>query len=313
MNSSPSRASGPWGTSSGDKNWVTDFVLLAAIWGSSFLFMHMGALAFGPLPTAAVRVAVAAIFLLPLVYFRGLLPQLRQHWKQTFFVGLLNSAIPFVCFAYALLSITTGLSAILNATVPMFGALIAWFWLKDKLNASRVLGLVIGFTGVAMLAWRATGPVTSIKPDAASGSPGGAVLACLLACVCYGISASYTKRYLSNMPPLVTAAGSQIGATLGLALPALWLWPAKVPGSTAWMALITAGVMCSGVAYILFFRLIQNTGPARALSVTFLVPAFAVLYGVIFLGEAVTPWMLLCAAVIVCGTSLSSGMLKFRR
>ena len=293
--------------------WGADFVLLAAIWGASFLFMHLGAVEFGVLPTAAVRVAIAALFLLPLVWLRGLLPDLKKHWRRTFLIGMLNSGIPFALISFALLHISTGLSSILNATVPMFGALIAWAWLKDKLTASRVLGLVIGFTGVAMLAWRAAGPGLAFKPDASGLAPGWAVLACLLACLCYGISASYTKRYLSGLPPLVTAAGSQIGATLGLALPALWLWPARMPGPTAWLAMLAVGVLCTGLAYVLFFRLIEHAGPQRALSVTFLVPVFAVLYGVLFLGEVVTPWMLLCAAVIVCGTSLSTGLLKLGR
>ena len=272
--------------------------------------MRISAVEFGALPTAAVRVTIAALFLFPLVCMRGLLPELRTHWRKVFFVGLLNSGIPFACFAFALLSITTGLSSILNATVPMFGALVAWLWLKDKPNGSRVLGLLIGFAGVAMLAWRATGPGAGFKATAESATPGLAVLACLAACICYGISASYTKRYLTGMPPLVTAAGSQMGASLGLALPAIWFWPAQMPGAHAWLALLAVGVLCTGVAYIIFFRLIENAGPPRALTVTFLVPVFAVLYGVLLLGEHVTLWMLLCAAVIVCGTALSTGMLR---
>jgi drug/metabolite transporter (DMT)-like permease len=219
------------------KSWAADFIMLAAIWGSSFLFMRISTVEFGPLPTAAVRVGIAALFLLPIVWLRGLLPDLKKNWKKIFFIGILNSGIPFACFSFALLSITTGLSAILNATVPMFGALIAWLWLKDKPNASRILGLIVGFAGVAMLAW----DKATFKPDASGIAPGWAVLACLFACVCYGISASYTKRYLTGMPPLVTAAGSQIGATLGLALPAAWLWPAQMPGAHAWLALLAVG------------------------------------------------------------------------
>ena len=290
--------------------WAVDFVLLAAIWGSSFLFMHIGTLEFGALPTAAVRVAVAALFLLPLVWLRGLLPVLGKNWKRIFFIGLLNSGIPFACYSFALLSISTGLSSILNATVPMFGALIAWVWLKDKPTGSRMLGLVVGFAGVALLAW----DKASFTPGISGGvAPGWAVLACLLACICYGISASYTQRYLVGLPPLVTAAGSQIGATLGLALPALWLWPARMPGAGAWLSLLAVGVLCTGIAYILFFRLIEHAGPPRALAVTFVVPVFAVLYGVLFLGETITPWMLGCAGVIVGGTALATGLLKLGR
>lgn len=294
--------------SRGQRGWLTDFVLLAAIWGASFLFMRVATVEFGALPTAALRVGVAALFLLPILLWKGLWPQLRQHGRRVLLVGVFNSGIPFACYAFALLSITTGLSAILNATVPLFGALVAWVWLKDRPGAARALGLVIGFAGVAMLAW----DKASFKPDASGIAPAWAVLACLLATLCYGVSASYAKRYLGGLPPLVTATGSQIGATLGLALPALWLWPARMPGAPAWLALLAVGVVCTGLAYVLYFRLIEQAGPARALAVTFVVPVFAVAYGVVLLGEAVTAWMVVCGAVIVLGTALSTGLLKWR-
>ncbi|MDF2464263.1 MAG: family transporter [Ramlibacter sp.] len=290
------------------RGWIVEFMLLAAIWGSSFLFMRLGAVEFGPLPTAAVRVGVAAAFLLPLVWVRGLGPQLRRHWKPVFLIGVFNSGIPFACFAFAVLSITTGLSAILNATVPLFGAVIAWIWLKDRPTHSRVLGLVIGFAGVALLAW----DKASFKPDASGVAPAWAVLACLLATVCYGWSANAAKRYLGGMPALVTATGSQIGALLVLVLPGLWYWPERTPSLQAWLSLLVVGVVCTGVAYVLYFHLIEHAGPARALAVTFVVPVFAMFYGVLFLDEAVTGWMLLCGGVIVCGTALSTGLLKLR-
>jgi drug/metabolite transporter (DMT)-like permease len=291
------------------KPWLGEFLLLAALWGSSFLFMHVGAREFGALPTAGLRVAIASLFLLPILLLRGLGPQLAQHWRKTFFIGIVNSAIPFACFSYALLSISTGLSAILNATVPLFGALVAWVWLKDRPNALRVLGLTIGFAGVAMLAW----DKASFKPDASGLSSGWAVLACLLACLCYGIAASFTKRYLGGLPSLVTATGSQLGAALGLALPTVWFWPQHMPGTPSWLAMLALGVLCTGVAYILYFRLIENIGPARALTVTFVLPVFAVIYGAIFLRETVSLWMLLCGVIIVCGTALSANLLKFGR
>lgn len=271
--------------------------------------MRIAVVELGPFATAGVRVTIASIFLLPILLYKGLGQLLLRHWKPVFFVGLLNSAIPFVCFSFALLSITTGLSSMLNATVPLFGALVAWLWLHDKPTRSRSLGLLIGFVGVAMLAWDQAG----VKPGASGIAPVWAVLAGLLACTCYAISASYTRRFLADVPPLVIAAGSQIGAMLGLALPALWFRPTQMPSLNAWLALLAVGVISSGIAYILFFRLIANAGPARALSVTYAVPVFAVLYGLIFLGEKITPWMLICAAVIVAGTALSSGLLKLKR
>jgi drug/metabolite transporter (DMT)-like permease len=170
----------------------------------------------------------------------------------------------------------------------------------------KVLGLLIGFVGVAMLAWGKA----SFKPDASGLVTGWAVLACLGACLCYGISASFTKRHLGGVPSLVIATGSQMGATIGLALPTLWLWPSQAPSSTAWLALLAVGVLCTGVAYVLFFRLIDKVGAAGSLTVTFLIPVFAVLYGLVFLGESVTAWMLICGSVILFGTALSMGLLK---
>ena len=289
--------------------WMADFLLLSALWGASFLFMRQAALELGPLPTAAARVAIAALCLLPLLWQRGLLPELVRHHRPVLFVGLLNSGIPFALYSYAVLSIPTGLSAILNATVPLFGAVVAWAWLHERPGAARSLGLALGFVGVALLAWNKA----SFAPRADGGATGWAVLACLAACVCYALAASFTKRYLGQVKPLVLAAGSQLGATLGLALPALWLWPAKLPSAAALGSLAAVGVLCTALAYILFFRLIATVGPTRTLTVTFVVPVFGVLYGSLLLGEAVTPAMLGCGAIILCGTALATGLVRLPR
>ena len=288
------------------KAWLLDLVLLGALWGASFLFMRIGAAEFGALPAAAVRVAVATLFLLPLLFLRGHGAALGQHWKASMAIGVLNSGIPFALFCFALLTINSGLAAVINATVPMFGALVAWAWFRDRPDGSRIVGLIIGFAGVAMLASRSAG----LHADAGGNAALWAVLACLGACASYGVAASATRRYLGGVPALATATGSQIGATLFLALPALWFWPTQMPSLRAWLALLALGVACTGLAYILFFRLIANAGPARALTVAFLVPVFAVFYGAVFLGENITQWMLICAAVIVCGVALSTGLVK---
>ncbi len=284
---------------------LAEFVALAAIWGSSFLFMRLGGAEFGVVATAGMRVAIGALVLVPVLRLSGHWSVLRRHAAPILFIGLLNSALPFVLFAYAVSSISTGLSAILNATVPLFGAVIAWLWLKDRPGTSRILGLVIGFTGVVLLA----AENASFKP----GGTGWAVLACLLATVCYGFAASFTKRYLTGVHPLATATGSQIGATLGLALPTLWFWPAHNPGATSWLAIAALGIVCTGLAYILFFRLIDQLGPARAITVTFLVPVFAILYGTLLLGESLTWWMVSCGVVVVFGTALATGVLGSSR
>ena len=284
---------------------MVEFVALAAIWGSSFLFMRLGGAEFGAVATAGVRVLIGAVVLMPVLWFSGQWSSLTRRAAPILLVGVLNSGLPFALFAYAVLSISTGLSAILNATVPLFGALVAWLWLKDRPGNSRVLGLVIGFVGVVLLA----ADKASFKP----GGTGWAVLACLLASACYAVAASYTRKYLTGVHPLATATGSQIGATLGLALPTIWFWPAHNPGRGPWLALIALGVVCTAAAYILYFRLIEKLGPVRAVTVTFLVPVFAVIYGTLFLGEELTLWMLLCGAVVVCGTALATGLLKLPR
>lgn len=287
------------------KSLMVEFVALGAIWGSSFLFMRLGGAEFGAVATAGVRVSIGALVLLPILWFSGHWDALRKQAAPILFVGLINSALPFALFAYAVLSISTGLSAILNATVPLFTAVVSWLWLKERPRNSRVLGLAIGFVGVLLLA----SDTANFKP----GGTGWAVLACLLACASYAVSATYTRKYLTGIPPLATAAGSQLGATLGLALPTIWFWPAHNPGLVPWLALVAVGVICTAGAYILFFHLIEKIGPVRTVTVTFLVPVFAIMYGAVFLGEALTPWMLLCGVVVVCGTALATGLLKLAR
>lgn len=286
--------------------WLLDFLLLAAIWGSSFLFMRWGAAEFGPVTTAGLRVSVAALVLLPLLLARGMGGMLRRHWGVLLAAGLINSAIPFALFSYAVLSITTGLASILNATVPLFGAVVAWAWLGDRLGWLRWCGLATGFAGVVLLASGSTSLHT--------GSSGlWAVLACLGASCCYGLAASFAKRHLAGIPPVVTATGSQIGAALGLAVPAIWCWPARMPGPRAWAAVLAIAVLCTALAYLLYFRLIERAGPSRALAVTFLAPVFALGYGAALLGEPVTAWMLGSGAVIMAGTLLSTGLVRLRR
>lgn len=288
--------------------WLPDFVLLALLWGSSFLFMREGAHAFGPIATAWIRVTVAALVLLPILVFRGQTAALVASWRRTFSSGLLNSGIPFICYAYALMSISTGLSSILNSTTPLFGALIAWYWLGDKLNPSRALGLLLGLVGVVCLASGVPGGVSFHD-----GGSGFAVLACLLATLCYGIAGSYTKKYLSHVPSMVTTTGSLCGASLSLCIPVLFAWPAETPPLRAWIALGVAGVVCTALAYVLFFRLMIRIGPARAMTVTYLIPVFANLVGVFVLDEVVTPWMLICGLIIVMGTALASGFVTVWR
>lgn len=285
---------------------IGELVLLAALWGASFLFMRLGAHEFGPIPLAAVRVGLASAMLIPLLASRGQLSDLRTHWKGLLLVGALNSAIPFALFSFAALSITAGLSSIVNATTPLWTAIVAFVWLRQGLTPWRVLGLVIGFAGVAFLAW----DKASFKPGADHSGQAGlwAVLACATATFCYGVAANATKRYLAGVSALTVATGSQFTAALLLALPAAWLWPAAMPGGVAWGSALALAALCTALAYILYFRLMGRVGPTNAVSVTFLIPLFAILWGAIFLHEAVTAQMVAGGAIVLVGIALALGL-----
>jgi drug/metabolite transporter (DMT)-like permease len=287
---------------------TSELLLLAAIWGASFLFLRMGAGEFGPFALAGLRVLGASLFLLPLLLRRGEWPALRQNWRAIALVGIANSAVPFLCFSYAALAITGGLSSIFNATTPLMGVVIAWAWLRDRPDANRIAGLVIGFSGVLWLAW----DKASFKADASGASSGLAVLACLTATLMYGLAASMTKRWLTGVPPMALAAGSQLSASVVLLPLMVWHWPSAMPSARSWGAVIALALLCTGVAYVLYFRLMAHIGATNALSVTFLIPAFAIAWGGLFLGETVNVAMIGACLVILVGTSLVTGLWRPR-
>lgn len=283
-----------------------DLLLLAGLWGASFLFMRMGAAEFGPVALAFLRVAGASLLLVPLLLARGGAGSWKTHGRAICAVGIVNSALPFLLFALAALALTTALMSVFNATAAIWGALVAWLWLKDSLTASRWLGLAIGVLGVAGLSWGKA----DFHPGAQGVSAAMGIAACLCATVLYGLGANLSRRYLTGVPPLAVAAGSQLAATAALAVPAYWAWPAVMPGLAAWVALGLLAFGCTGVAYLLFFRLIAHAGAAQAMSVTFLIPGFALLWGWLILDERPTLTMLAGCAVILLGTALATGLLK---
>lgn len=281
---------------------LAELLVLAALWGASFLFMRVAAPELGPVPLMALRVGIAAALLAPLLALRGRVGALRGRVLHVAVVGALNSALPFSLFAYATLSVTAGLASILNATSPLWGGLVAHFWLRDRLDRSRAAGLVVGFAGVAFLVWGRA----SFRP----GGAGLAVAAALAATLSYGIAASWTKRFLRGVDPLAVAAGSQVAATLLLLPGAIAFWPEASPTATAWGSVVALGVACTAVAYVLYFRLIANVGPARAIAVTFLIPIFAVAWGALFLGEAISARTAAGTAIVLAGTALATGLLR---
>jgi len=288
---------------------LAELLALGAIWGASFLFMRIAAPEFGPWALVWLRVAGAALFLLPLLAGRGQLGALRAHWKPIAVVGVLNSAIPFLFFIVAALVLSTGLMAIFNATAPMWAMLVAWIWLGDKPLGSKLVGLVVGLAGVVALSWGKA----DFRPGDHGVSAAAGIALCIAASMLYGVAAHYMKRSLGGVPPLAVAAGSQTAAAVVLLVPAIVAWPQALPSTLAWGSALALAIVCTGLAYILYFRLIAHNGPSSAISVTFLIPAFAMLWGALALGETPTPGMIGGAVVILLGTALVTGALGARR
>ncbi|MBH9662254.1 DMT family transporter [Burkholderia multivorans] len=277
-------------------------VALAAIWGASFLFMRMGAPEFGVIPLIALRVAIAAVLLSPVLRDASARREFRTHAVPLFVVGVANSALPFCLLTYAALFVTAGTDSILNATTPLWTALVAYVWLRTPLTKPQTLGLAVGFAGVVVLAGSAVGA-------GAAGTPG-AIAAAMLATLSYGFAAHYSKRKLANVRPFVSAFGSQLFAAVVLAPLAAPLWPRGDVHASAWIAVVLLGAVCTAIAYLLYFRLIRNAGAQYAASVTFLIPVFGVVWGAVFLHETITAQTLAGCAIILLGTALATGKLN---
>ena len=282
----------------------SEFILLAAIWGASFLFIRVAVPEFGPIPLMLVRCAVGAAVLLPIAWIRHrgarLAAETGRHGGRMLLGGILSSVIPFVMFGFAGLWLTAGFSSILNATTPIFGAIVGYFWLRDRLTGWRIAGLAIGIAGVVLISWD--------KASFREGDGGGwAILACLVATFTYGVAGNFAKKHLAGINPLIVAAGSQVAATLVLLPPGIALWPGQMPSGAAWFSALAIGAVCTGLAYVIFFRLIANVSTTAALSVTFLIPLFGLIWGWLFLSERVDRSMLVGGAVILVGTALANG------
>lgn len=278
-----------------------ELLLLAALWGASFLFMRIGVPEFGPFAFMTVRITTAALVLLPLVLLsKAQLSVIKTNKKHLFIVGLTNTAIPFVLFGYAALNLSAGMSSVLNATTPMLAAIVAFLWLRQKLQTSAVIGLAVGFFGVLVL-------TLDNAPSGQSNDPL-AILAIIGATTCYGIAASYTKLHLNGVKAVTITAGSLTAASLALIPFGILFWPQAQPSLVAWSAVTVLGIICTAFALILYFRLLEQTGPAKAVSVTYLIPVFGIVWGIIFLGERFSITMLFGAILILTGVSMTTGL-----
>lgn len=276
---------------------VALLLILAALWGGSFVFMRVAVPALGPVVLAFARVALASLALLALALYQHRTPDFRARWRQFAVVGTVNSALPFVLFSYAAQHVTASVGAILNATAPFFGAIAAAIWLREALTWRAIVGMILGLAGVVVLVgWH---------PETMTASTALAIAACLAAALCYGLGGTYAKRKLSSVPSFATACASQLAAAVALA-PALPF--TSVPGPMSALVIgnvVALAIASTAIAYLIYFKLIADVGPARALTVTFLIPLFGVLWGFLFLDEALTINMLSGGALIVAGTALA--------
>jgi drug/metabolite transporter (DMT)-like permease len=279
---------------------LLDLCVLALLWGSAYLFIRAAVPEFGPVPLIALRLGISALVLLPLLLARGGLKALRGGSRALLLQGTLFSALPFVLLAWASLSMTAGLTAILNATAPLFAALVAHFWLAERIGRWRALGLAIGFGGVLVLFWGGV----SFR----AGGTGWALLAMLASSMLWGIGGHFTRVKLGGMSPVAISVGTLAVSAVVLAPFAAVTWPATPPSTRAWLEVLFLGVASSGFGFLLYYRLVRNVGAVRATSVTFLNPPVALVAGALYLGEPITLQMIGGAAVILAGTGLALGL-----
>ncbi|WP_428603747.1 DMT family transporter [Sedimenticola sp.] len=271
---------------------------LAAIWGGSFLFMRIGAPVLGAAWLVEWRVGLAALFLALVGWHLRKRLQAAAHWRHYLVLGLFNSALPFLLFSYAAQTLSASLLSILNATAPIWGAVIVALWTRSPLAAKTLTGLLLGIVGVALLvgfdsvAWRPGAPL--------------AICAALGAAFCYGIASTYA-RTARTVDAFSNAHGSMWAATL-LLLPVVPFFPMSgTPDGSVIASVVALGILCSGIAYLLYFRLIQDLGAPSALTVTFLIPMFGVFWGHLFLDEVVGWYTLAGSLVVIVGTALVTG------
>jgi drug/metabolite transporter (DMT)-like permease len=286
-----------------------ELLLLSAIWGSSFLLMKWAAPEIGIFALVEIRAIGATLLLVPLVYIKRQQKDLFDYWPQLLIVGLLNTAIPFSLFNYGILHIEAGLAAILNATAPMFGVVVAYLFLKEKIGLWGLVGILLGFFGVVLISYEQT--LTSEVPNQSALMP---VIGILIATLCYGLCACYLKAKLSHVRAFAIAGGSQFFTALILLPLALFNLPEVMPSPRAIGSALILAFVCTGLAYVLYFDLIAKIGVSRALTVGYLVPLFGIFWGYLVIGESLSNLVLIGGSLILLGVMLATNILvRFKR
>jgi len=280
-----------------------ELFLLASIWGGTFLFLRIASPEFGPFPVVLLRTLSAALFLIPFLCFSKQQALLVENWRPLFIVSLTTTILPFCLLAYTSLYTTSGYIAILNSTVPIFTVIIAFLWLKQRLNFTGIIGVLIGFVGIIFLAY------DDVSLDKSTGFL--PIYAALLAAALYGLGSLYSKQALTGVSPLAVATGSQLFAVFLLAPAAAYFWPEQTPSKTAWFSVISMGIFCTAIALVQFYRLVARIGPTRTVMVAYLIPVFSMFWGNLILGEAITTNMILGCSLTLIGVGFTSNL--FRR
>ncbi|MCI2243491.1 DMT family transporter [Xanthomonas sp. PPL568] len=274
------------------RDWRTPLELgfLGVVWGCSFLFMRVAAPQFGAYALVELRLALGAAVLLPFLWLARARFPLRR-WPTLAAIGVLNSALPFLLFAWGAQHAPAAIGAICNAMTVLFTALIAFLFFGERIGTRRALALLVGFIGVLVLATGKSAGL-SVGPSAFAGAT---------ASLLYGIGYNLVKRHMGDLPPAASAAATLGCSALLLAPLAFTHWPTAPVSALAWACAGGLGVVCTGLAYLMYYRLIQRIGPARASTVTYLIPVFGALLAWWFLGEPLT-WTMLLAGVLILGS-----------
>jgi drug/metabolite transporter (DMT)-like permease len=280
-------------------------LVMGALWGGSYLFIRIGVPELGPLPLMGGRVALAALILWLGLHAAGRRPVLRPHARPLLVIGLSNAALPFSLIAWAELRLGASLAAVLGATVPLFGALLSAIWLGERLTARRVGGLGLGLLGVVVL--------TGWSPMPLDGITLLAIGATLVASFSYAASGVYVRRRLGGIPAGTLALGQQLGAAVWLTIPALFFLPPAPPSGAALGAMGALATLSTALAFVLFFRMIERVGPTRTQTVTYITPAFGMLWGAVFLDEPITRGMLGGFGLVLAGMLLVNGAARSAR
>ncbi|WP_404345090.1 DMT family transporter [Vreelandella aquamarina] len=279
-------------------------VLLSSLWGLSFIFMRVAAPEFGAVPLVLVRMGIGALLLLPLLLSLHYLRLIWQHKGPLLLLGIVNHVLPFSLLALATTRLEAGFTSLINATTPIFTALLGAAFFATPIQRQQYVGLALALLGVYIL--------SANRLDFGLGGDGWFIIAVLGATFCYGIAGNYSKTRLSHLPTRVLAAGSSAMSALVLLIPGIWLWPSEPVSTLAWGNALALAMLSTTLAFLLYFGLLASAGATATSTVTFLVPVSALLWGYLLLDETLSLQVVAGMVITLLGTAIATKLLRFR-